>query len=105
MSPLLGLARLISAMTAGEPAAIFARNAFSNPRGAEASRARRLICASEMRDFDSSTSRRFVARMRFNTFDTSAGLGRSAREAHELVQLGARGAGSERVARERNAIP
>ena len=36
MTPLLGLAFLISAMTAGWPAAIFARSASTNPRTRDA---------------------------------------------------------------------
>ena len=64
INPRLGLARLISAMTAGFDAAIFARNARSKPRGAEADRARRSISSGVMRCFASSTSRRLAAMMR-----------------------------------------
>src|SRR5450631_1982333 len=105
MSPLLGLARLISAMTALRPAAILARSDFSNPRGGGASRAWRSISPRGMRLRASSTSRRFAARIRVRTSDTSGGLRELAREAHEFIQLRARGTGRERLAGGGDSVP
>src|SRR5258708_23827978 len=105
MRPLLGLARLISAMTAGIPEAIFARSACSNPRGAPAARASPLISPAGTLDFASSIWRRLAARMRSSTWETSARLGRGAREAHQLVELGAGSARCERLTGECHAVP
>src|SRR5450755_4060032 len=105
MSPLLGLARLISAMTALRPAAIFARSAFSNPRGGGASRAWRSISPRGTRPLASSTSRRFAARIRVRTSDTSGGFRELAREVHELIQLRARGARREGLASGGDSVP
>src|ERR1700674_4339897 len=105
MSPRLGLERLISAITACLPAAIFARSAFSKPRGGGISRARRSRFAGAMRRFDSSTSRRLLARMRARTSDISPRLGEAARELHQVLELRARRSARERIAGERHAVP
>src|SRR5579862_8896616 len=103
INPRLGLARLISAMTAGKPRATFARIALSNPRGGVASRARRRISAGSMRAFAAATSTRLASRMRVRTFDLSGC--EATRELHELVELRARRAARDAVARDGDAIP
>src|SRR5947209_1680485 len=89
MRPRLGLARLISAITAGFPARDFSRNAAANPRGGSARAARVRISAGGTAALARSTSRRLASRMRFRMSDTS-GLGEAVRELHELVELLAR---------------
>jgi hypothetical protein len=62
---------MISAITAGLPAAIFARSAPAKSRGATAARARRSISASGTLARAASISARLVARMRRRMSATS----------------------------------
>src|SRR5690349_9341957 len=104
MVPRLGLARLISAITAGFPAATLARSALSKPRAGGAFAASRWISASGTASRRCSTSRRFAARIRSSTWDT-LGLREPARVGDELVELAPRGTARDHVARERHAVP
>jgi hypothetical protein len=63
-SPLEGLARLISAITAGSPAAIFARRAAAKPRIGGAARALDSRAAGGSMAFAADISARFAWRMR-----------------------------------------
>src|SRR5258708_25110669 len=105
MSPRLGLARLISQITAGFPAATFARSARSNPRTGPAARARLSISRASTRARASSTSTRWAARISLSTPPNSGRPGEAARELHQLVELGARRPSRDRVPRERHAVP
>src|SRR6266446_5644203 len=68
-TPLLGLAFLISAITADSPAAIFARNAPSKSRGGGAARAARSVSANGRTRLAAAISSALVARIRVRMSD------------------------------------
>src|SRR5258706_8189856 len=105
IKPRLGLARLISAMTAGRPASIDRCIAAWKPRTGGADCALRRISPSGTNRRASSTSLRLAARMRARMSLTSGGRRERPGELHELVQLGPRLAARDRAIRSRDAVP
>src|SRR6185437_15693208 len=100
-TPLLGLARLISAMTAGCPPSIRERIAAANPRGAGIARASLSRAANGRATCAAITSSALVARifarmslelMAGGRFRLSGRLGKRLRRRDEFVQLARGGA-------------
>src|SRR5258707_10367342 len=93
--PLLGLAFLISAITAGRPAVIFARRAPIKSRGFPAASAWRRTAAAPRGFFAFAISSVLTARILSRISATPELLG----EFHECIELGARGAALDQLER------
>src|SRR6516165_8943824 len=94
-TPLLGLAFLISAMTAASPRATLARMAAAKPRGAVWARASSCRSAALRLLRAAAISSRLTVTMRFRM----SGMGlQLLRDGHELVELGLRRARRHRLA-------
>src|SRR6476660_3899490 len=97
-TPLLGLAFLISAMTAARPAAIFARKAPSKSRVSTRLKASSRMASSDFFFFAAATSSRLTATIWFRMSDMGSGRQLLA-GAHQLFELALGGAGVQRGAR------
>src|SRR2546425_11860470 len=98
--PLLGLAFLISAITAGRPAVIVARRAPIKSRGLPAASASRRAAAAPRVFFAFAISSTLTARILSRMSATRELLG----EFHECVELGTRGTAPDQVERLFHAI-
>src|SRR5258707_11757373 len=99
--PLLGLAFLISAITAGRPAVIFARRAPIKSRGLPAASASRRTAAAPRVFFAFAISSALTARILSRISGTRELLG----EFHECVELGARGTALDQLERLLHTFP
>src|SRR5918993_3417216 len=104
-TPLLGLAFLISATTAGLPASSRLRNAPSKSRAGGAARAFASISANGAAAFADASSSVLVARIRCRMSLIGSGLRRElGRQRDERVELASRGAAGNRFARTLDAL-